>query len=134
MTEAKFKSFTLAIYYTSFLSLWQVFFIRFLKNRKRKKPKAKPSAYILLVVRGSDRSRDLAGTQAARAGVNSARGTVNDRLHSLYVGLPGSVGPSVGMGNLDTELHVFAAKIAFCHVERTSFDYWTINKLKHNSR
>ena len=96
----------------------------------REEPKEKSRKMILRLifffsVRKSDRSRDLAGTQAARAGVNSARGTVNDRLHSLYVGLPGSVGPSVGMGNLDTELHVFAAKIAFCHVERTSFDYWT---------
>ena len=79
----------------------------------------------------SDRSGDLTGTQAACAGVNSAGGAVDDRLDSFHVGLPGSVGSSVGVGNLDTELHVFSAKIAFCHVERTSFDYWT-NKSAEN--
>ena len=79
---------------------------------------------------GSDRSGDLTGTQAAGAGVNSAGGAVDKRLDSLYVGLPGSVGSSVGVGNLDPELYVFSAKITFCHVERTSFDYWTIKSAK----
>ena len=78
----------------------------------------------------SDRSGDLAGTQAACAGVNSAGGAVDDRLDSLHVGLPGSVGSPVGVGNFDTELDVFTAKIAFCHVERTSFDYWTNKSAK----
>ena len=98
---------------------------------KRKKPKDELSAYILRSLRLSDRSGDLTGTQAACAGVNSAGGAVDDRLDSLYVGLPGSVGSSVGVGYFDTELHVFSAKIAFCHVERTSFDYWT-NKSAEN--
>ena len=100
-------------------------------EQKKKKAERKPPAYILRsLVRGSDRSGDLTGTQAACAGVNSAGGAVDDRLDSLHVGLPGSVGPSVGVGNLDTELHVFTAKIAFCHVERTSFDYWTNKSAK----
>ena len=97
---------------------------------KRKKPKDELSAYILCSLRRSDRSGDLTGTQAACAGVNSAGGAVDDRLDSFHVGLPGSVGSSVGVGNLDTELHVFSAKIAFCHVERTSFDYWTNKSAK----
>ena len=97
---------------------------------KRKKPKANLRLIFFLVFFSSDRSGDLAGTQAAGAGVNPAGGPVDDRFHSLYVGLPGSVGSSVRMGNLDTKLHVFTAKIAFCHVERTSFDYWTNKSAK----
>ena len=99
--------------------------------KKEKSRKANPRLIFFVLLIGSDRSGDLTGTQAACAGINSAGGAVDDRLDSLHVGLPGSVGSSVGMGNLDTELHVFSAKIAFCHLERTSFDYWT-NKSAEN--
>ena len=44
-----------------------------------------------------------------------ARSTVNDRLDALDVGLPCSVGPSVGMGDLDPERNALAANIALCH-------------------
>ena len=44
-----------------------------------------------------------------------ARGTVNNRLDALDVGLPCSVRTSMGMGNLDAERHALAADIAFCH-------------------
>ena len=38
---------------------------------------------------------DLARTEATGAGIHSARGTVNDSLNALNVGLPGTVGTSV---------------------------------------
>ena len=44
-----------------------------------------------------------------------ARRTVDNRLHTLYVGLPGTIGTSVGVGNLDTEGHALVAKLALCH-------------------
>ena len=44
-----------------------------------------------------------------------ARSTVNDRLDALDVGLPSSVGTSVGMGDLNAERNALAADIAFCH-------------------
>lgn len=44
-----------------------------------------------------------------------ARSTVNDRLDALDVGLPSSVGTSVGMGDLNAERNALAADIALCH-------------------
>ena len=44
-----------------------------------------------------------------------ARSTVNDRLDALDVGLPSSVGTSVGMGDLNAERNALAANIALCH-------------------
>ena len=59
--------------------------------------------------------RDLAGTQATGAGVDPARSTVHDCLNTLYIGLPSTVGSSVGVRNLNTEGNTLAANIAFCH-------------------
>jgi hypothetical protein len=41
--------------------------------------------------------------------------TVDDCLHALDVGLPGTIGTSVGVGNLDAEGHALIAELAFCH-------------------
>ncbi len=43
------------------------------------------------------------------------RGTVNNSLYPSYVGFPGSVGTSVGVGNLDTKAYAFSANITFSH-------------------
>ena len=64
---------------------------------------------------------DLAGTQAPGAGVDVAGGSINDGLDTPYIGLPGSVGSSVGMGNLDTESHAFSADVALCHESAPPF-------------
>ena len=45
-----------------------------------------------------------------------ARSTVNDRLDALDVGLPSSVGTSVGMGDLNAERNALAAEIALCQI------------------
>ncbi len=57
----------------------------------------------------------LVRTQTSCTDVNVARGTVNDRLHTLDVGLPRTVRPSVGVGDLDPERDALAADIALCH-------------------
>ena len=41
--------------------------------------------------------------------------TVNDRLDTLDVGLPCTVGSSVRMGDLNAERNALAADIALCH-------------------
>ena len=41
--------------------------------------------------------------------------TVNDRLDALDIGLPGTVGTTVRVGNSDTESHTLVAKLALCH-------------------
>ena len=63
-----------------------------------------------------DRPLDLVGTKASGTDVHMARSTVNDRLDALDVGLPSSVGTSMGVRDLDTESHTLAADIALCHL------------------
>ncbi len=41
--------------------------------------------------------------------------TVDERLHALDIGLPGTIGTSVGVGDLDAESHALIAELAFCH-------------------
>ena len=61
------------------------------------------------------RSGNLAGTQAAGAGVNTAGLAVDNCLNLHNVGFPSPVGPSVGVRNTNPESHVLAAEITFCH-------------------
>ena len=44
-----------------------------------------------------------------------ARSTVDNRLNPLDVGLPGTVGASVGVGNLNAEGHALATIITLSH-------------------
>ena len=67
------------------------------------------------------RAGDLSGTQAAGAGVHTLGGTVNDRLDTADVGLPGTVGPSVRVRHTNTESHALAADIALCHCSAPPF-------------
>jgi hypothetical protein len=41
--------------------------------------------------------------------------TIDDCLHALDIGLPGTIGTSVRVGNLDAEGHALIAELAFCH-------------------
>ena len=63
-----------------------------------------------------DGALDLVGTKASRTDVNMARSTVNNSFYALDVGLPSSVGTSVGVRDFDTKGHALAADIAFCHL------------------
>ena len=63
----------------------------------------------------SDGPLDLVGTEASGTSVHMARSSVNNRLNALYIGLPGTVGASVGVGNLNTESYTLATKITLSH-------------------
>ena len=63
----------------------------------------------------SDSALNLVGAEASGTSVHMAGSTVNDSLDALDVGLPCTVGTSVGVGNLDTEGHALAAKITLSH-------------------
>ena len=41
--------------------------------------------------------------------------TVDDCLHALHIGLPGTIGAFVGVGNLDTKGDTLIAKLALSH-------------------
>ena len=58
---------------------------------------------------------NLVGTEASGTSVHMARSTVDHSLNALDVGLPGTVGTSVGVGNLDTKGHALTTKITLRH-------------------
>ena len=63
----------------------------------------------------SDCAGNLTGTQTTSTNIHMARGTVDDCLNTLHIGLPGAIGTSVGVGNLNTKSHTLVAKLALCH-------------------
>jgi len=69
---------------------------------------------------------NLIGTEASCTDVDMAGRTVNDCLHALYVGLPCTVGTSVGMGDLNAKRHTLAANIALCQLLhlQSSKNHW----------
>ena len=58
---------------------------------------------------------DLVGTEASGTSVHMARSTVDNGLDPLYIGLPGSIGTSVGVGDLNTEGYALATIITLRH-------------------
>ena len=80
-----------------------------LKSRKKDKPEG------LSFCLSSDRTLNLVGTQASCTDVYMARSTVDNRLDTFDIRLPGSVGTSVRMGDLDPKSNALAANIALSH-------------------
>ena len=62
-----------------------------------------------------DRSGDLTGTHTPGTNIHMAGGTIDDCLHTLHVGLPGTVGTAVGVGHLDAEDNALVAEFTFGH-------------------
>ena len=62
-----------------------------------------------------DRAGNLTGTQTAGTNIDMAGRTIDDSLHALDVGLPGTIGTTVRVGNFDTERNTLVAKLALCH-------------------
>ena len=62
-----------------------------------------------------DRAGNFTGTQTPGTNVHMARRTIDHSLHALDIGLPGTIGASMGVGNLDTEGHALIAELALCH-------------------
>ena len=62
-----------------------------------------------------DSTGNLAGTQAAGAGVNPTRRAVNNCFYALNVRLPRTVRTPVRVGYFDSEGYSLSADVAFCH-------------------
>ena len=60
---------------------------------------------------------NLTASEASRTNIDVTRGTVNDRLYTLYIGLPCTIGTSVRMADFNTKGNALIAKLALCHVE-----------------
>ena len=41
--------------------------------------------------------------------------TIDDGLHTLHIGLPGTIGTPVRVRDLNAESHALVAKLALCH-------------------
>ncbi len=62
-----------------------------------------------------DRSGNFTGTQTPGTNIHMAGRTVNDRLYTLDIGLPHTIGTSVRVRNLDAESYALVAKFALSH-------------------
>ncbi len=78
-------------------------------------PHAQGIEHFNITDNGLHRAGDLAGTEAAGAHMNMFWGTVHDRLYALDVGLPGTIGTAVRVGNPNPESDALTAKITFGH-------------------
>ena len=58
---------------------------------------------------------NLTGTQATSANGNGLVRAVDNCLHLANVGLPGTIGLTVGVGYVLTEDNTLTANTAFCH-------------------
>ena len=63
----------------------------------------------------SDGPLNLVGTEASGTSVHMAGSTVDHGLDTLDIGLPSTVGTSVGVGDLDTKSHALTTKITLRH-------------------
>ena len=91
-------------------------------KKQTKKESRRDARRFLFCSSGSDRPRDLAGTQTPGAYIYVTGGTVHNGLDPLDVRLPHPVGTAVGVGYLDSECYALVAKFTLCHV-RASFAY-----------
>ena len=62
-----------------------------------------------------DSAGNFTGTQAPGTNIHMARRTIDQSLHALDVGLPGTIGAVMGVGNLDPERDALTAEITFGH-------------------
>ena len=62
-----------------------------------------------------DGALNLVGAEASGTSVHMAGSSVNDSLDPLHIGLPGTVGTSVGVGDLNTKGNALATIITLRH-------------------
>ena len=63
----------------------------------------------------SDGALNLVGAEASGTCVNMAGSSIHDSLDALDVGLPCTIGTSVGVRNLDTKGYALTTKITLSH-------------------
>ena len=64
----------------------------------------------------SNGTLNLVGTEASGTSVHMARSTVHDSLDTLHIGLPRSIGTSVGVGDLNTKGNTLTTIITLRHL------------------
>ena len=69
----------------------------------------------VFIARESDSALNLVGAEASGTSVHMAGSSVNDSLNALDVGLPCTIGTSVGVRDLDTKGYALTTKITLSH-------------------
>ena len=87
---------------------------RIIQGLDNKKPLSKGQRFFCSVS-ALHSAGDLARTEATGADVHVLGSAVHNSLDPLDVGLPGPVGATVGVGDLDAEAHALVAEFAFSH-------------------
>ena len=82
----------------------------FFHHKKIARSKDRAARSLLLQSAGN-----LTGTQASGTNIYMAGRTINHCLDALDIGLPRTIGTSVGVGNLDPKGNALVAKLAFSH-------------------
>ena len=77
-----------------------------------------------------DSPLNLVGTEASGTSVHMARSTVDNGLNPLNIGLPGPVGTSVGVGNLNTKSNALATIITLRHLAAPPIESHNLAALK----
>ena len=85
-------------------------------RRKQKRQAVELVFSYVISCQKSDGAFNLIGTEASCTDVDMAGRTIDDCFHALYIGLPSSVGASVGMGDFNAECNTLAANIALCQL------------------
>ena len=62
-----------------------------------------------------DSAGNFTGTQTPGTNVHMAGSITDDCLNALDIGLPHTIGTSVGVGNSDTKGHTLVAKLTLSH-------------------
>ena len=92
--------------------------MKWAKLQEKEPPRMFPARRLYPI--NSDWSCNLVGTETTRTNINGFRSTVYHGFDSSDIGLPCSVGFSVGVGHIVTEHNTFSANTAFCHDSHTS--------------
>ena len=98
------------------------------QKQKLKNKKKKTSLSTCLFGCLSDRALNLIGTEASRTDVDMTGRTVDDRLDALDIGLPCTIGTSMGVRDLNTKGNALAAAFTLSHGNCTSYsEVWNQN-------
>ena len=62
-----------------------------------------------------NRAGNFTGAQTAGTNIDMAGRTIDNCLNALHIGLPGTIGATMRVGNLNAEGNALIAELALCH-------------------